>query len=96
MNPKRRAAAIVVTALDEWCVRYMEGAEPKVEVEVRLEIERIKDVYANLATVVDPHFPEDWTPGDPPIGECNCDECVRKKVAAAKAAGRLKDPTKEG
>lgn len=51
--PARRAACgLLVHMIDDWCVKYM-GGEGKVPVEVRLELERMKDVFANVATIQD-------------------------------------------
>jgi hypothetical protein len=50
-DAKRKAAAIVVAAIDEWSVRYMEGHESKVDVDVRLELEKVKDAFVLVATI---------------------------------------------
>lgn len=94
-SAKREASRIVVYAIDDWLVRYMENAkagvlDPAVSVEARAELEAIKEAHLRVAQADEPTRPPGWNGGNPPVGVCSCDACVARKVAMAKAQGRLK------
>lgn len=75
---RREACGLLVHMVDDWCVRYMEG-EGKVPAEVRLELERMKDAFARVATVVDLPKPEGWSAGNPTVSPCHCQECTKRR-----------------
>jgi hypothetical protein len=93
---KRKAADIIVRLVDDWFTKVVELKQPEdpgPAPEVKAEMLRLKETFERVAQAVDEPKPEGWSEGNPQVGACSCDACVAKKVAAAKAAGRLTDPT---
>lgn len=92
---RRKAAAEVVKLIDDWFVKVVELKQPEdpgPPLDVRTEMLRLKETFENVAKAEDMPKPEGWTPGNPMVGVCNCNDCVDRKTKAAKAEGRLKDP----
>lgn len=102
---RRKAAAIIVQLIDGWWSEFVEskegltvhveavGGAPKVDVATRAELLRLKETFESVAAAVDEPKPEGWTPGNPQVGVCNCNECVDRKLREKRARGEIEDPT---
>lgn len=93
---RRKAAAEVVKLIDDWFTKVVDLRQPEdpgPPPEVRREMLRLKETFESVAAAEDSPKPEGWTPGNPMVGVCNCNDCVDRKTREAKARDELKDPT---